>query len=152
MDGYDENGEIYFKSEYQMFEIGTGGFNGNKTISHLSRIAEPKSPSIPDSILEFPTFVSKDGYKLEMSDSDMQISVYSPSYLRQHYSHQYEFVPNPVAHGRYTFGGVIQLILFKYGHGNVENFKAAKVNKNANIILCLHDCYYLETHFFSSFR
>lgn len=128
MNGYDENGEPYFKSEYQMFEVGTGGFNGNKTSSHLSRTVEPNSYSVPDSILAFQTVVPK-GYKLEMSDSDMKISCYSSFHPRQHYSHQYEFIKSPVAHGRYTFAALIQLILFKYGNGNVEKFKAAKVSK-----------------------
>lgn len=127
MNGYDENSEIYFRMEYQMFEIGTGGFNGNKSNPYLSRIVEPNSPSIPDYVLEFPTFVPMDGYKVELSDSDMKIPCYSSIHPRQYYSSQYEFIPNPVAHGRYTFGGVIKTILFHYGDGNVEKFKAAKV-------------------------
>lgn len=110
-----------------MFEVGTGGFNGNKSNPHLTRIVEPKSSLIPDSILEFPTFVSTDGFKLELTDSDMEIPCYSSLSPLQHYSNQYGFIPNPVAHGRYTFAGVIKRILFEYGDGNVEKFKAAKV-------------------------
>lgn len=64
-----------------------------------------------------------------MSDLDMKISYYSSFHPRQYYSNQYKFIPNPVAHGRYTFAGAIKLILFKYGDGNVEKFKAAKVRE-----------------------
>lgn len=135
VNGYDENGECYFKTEYQMFEVGTGGFNGNKSNSHLTRIAEPNSTSIPESVLQFPTFVPKDGYKVEMSDSDEEISSYSPLFPRQHYSSQYDFIPHPMAHGRYTFAGAIKLILCKYADGNVEKFKAAKVRESEQEII-----------------
>ncbi len=129
MNGYSENGEIYFKTEYQVFEIGTGQFNGNKYNSYLTRTAEQIKNSKPDSVLQFSTIVPGGGYKRQMWDSDLtEISIYSPLHPRQHYSDQYEFMPYPVAHGRYTFAGVIKLILFKYGHGNVEEFKSAKVS------------------------
>ncbi|KAG4074524.1 hypothetical protein HA402_005746 [Bradysia odoriphaga] len=128
MNGYDNNGEAYFKTEYQMFEIGTGGFNGNKSNPSLMRIAEPNENSEPDSVLEFSAIVPEGGYKAKLSDSDLTtISIYSPLHPRQHYSDQYDFLPCPLAHGRYTFGRVIKMILFKYGHGNAEKFKAAKV-------------------------
>lgn len=133
-----------------MFEIGTGGFNGNKSCPHLTCIVEPNSSSIPDSILEFPTM---EGYKVKMSDSDMKISIYSPLYPLQYYSNQYGFIPNPVAHGRYTLAGVIKLILFKYGHGNVEKFKSAKVRESEKeiiihlIIIILKRFFFIQVRF-----
>lgn len=113
-----------------MFEIGTGEFDGNKCNPYLTRIAEQDKNAEPDSVLQLSTIVPEGGYKSKLSDSDLtEISIYSPLHPRQHYSNQYEFLPNPVAHGRYTFAGAINLILFKYGHGTVEKFKSAKVRQ-----------------------
>lgn len=134
VNGYDENGETYFESEYQLFEVGTGGFNGNKTNPHLSRLAEPKT-TIPDAILEFPLFVPKGGYKEMMSDSDMEISFYSPLHPRQHYS-RHPDIPDPVPHGRYMFSGVIRIILFEYGNANADKLKAAKVRECKHHMIC----------------
>lgn len=130
MNGYNKNGEIYFKTEFQMFEIGTGGFNGKKSNPHLTRIAEPNENSKPDSTFQFSAIVPEGGYKRKMSDSDLtDISIYSPLHPRQHYSDQYDFMPHPLAHGRYTFAEAIKRILFKYGNGNAEKFKSAKVRR-----------------------
>lgn len=127
---YDENGETYFKTEQQMFETGTGGFNGNKTNPHLTQLAKQKT-TIPDCILEFATVHPKDGFKATMSDSDVEISNFSPLQPWQNYS-PHENMSHPVANGRYTFGGVIKLLLFTYADGNVAKFKAAKVRVSEN--------------------
>lgn len=113
-----------------MFEIGTGKFNGNKSNPYLTRIADQNRNSKPDSVLQFSAIVPDGGYKRKMSDADLnEISIYSPLHPRQHYSEQYGFMPYPLAHGRYTFAEVIKLVLFKYGQGNVEKFKSAKVRQ-----------------------
>lgn len=125
-----ENGDVYYKMEYQMFEVGTGGFNGNKSNPNLTPIAEPNENSTPGSILQFSTNVPNGGYKRKLSNSDLtEISTYSPLHPRQYYSDQYEFMPHPVAHGRYTFAAAIKLVLFEYGNGSVDKFKFAKVRE-----------------------
>lgn len=126
-----------------MFEVGTGGFHGKKSNPNLTHKAEPNEKSKPDSVLKLSAIVPEGGYKKKPSESDLNsISIYSPNHPRQHYSDQYEFMPQPVAHGRYTLAAAIKLILFRYGQGNVEKFRSAKVRQ------CKHrQNYDFETRF-----
>ncbi|XP_031637094.1 peroxisomal multifunctional enzyme type 2-like [Contarinia nasturtii] len=130
MNIYDENnGETYFTMDYHILEVGTGGFIGNKSNPHMTRKVTPPNSNYnpPDSILEFQTFIPKDGIKTELSDSDLNMPCYSSLHPHQRYGTNFEFLRSPIAHGRYTFAGVMKSILFKYANGNVEKFKAAKV-------------------------
>lgn len=138
VNGYDQNGDFYFTSEFQMYERGTGGFNGNKSNPDLTPLAEPFyagfHPSIPQSILEFPTYIPLNGVKNEMSDADMQMSYYSSLHPRQHY-HPDKYFDDQIAQGVYTLAGVIKQILFKFGDGNAEKFKSVKVTEIEQTII-----------------
>lgn len=121
-----------------MYERGTGGFNGNKSNPDLTPLAEPFyagfHPSIPQSILEFPTYIPLNGVKNEMSDADMQMSYYSSLHPRQHY-HPDKYFDDQIAQGVYTLAGVIKQILFKFGDGNAEKFKSVKVTEIEQTII-----------------
>jgi hypothetical protein len=127
--GSDDEGPV-FTVEYQMYEVGTGGYGGKRK-SEKGTLTLPPPAEAPDQVLEFQTkSISERGMKF-LTPEDAQISTYDIDHPRQHFALKEDLASLPIVHGRYFYAATLRLILKHYGHSDVANFDSAKVKMNS---------------------